>query len=149
MISINSVRLYLPDDILASRLGPDVKPLADYIQAIQALTIQHWSDRDIGGAKGLFVAVGVKPNGTSGSWSNAVEGSIDAETLWEFDALVAGVPPLQVMNGPIAFGLEFTIGDHPVPVSFPELPTAWSQYTMDAGKAFQIPDELFLDIWPD
>src|SRR5262245_40593545 len=73
---LNSVLLYLPDDALRQRLGDDVSPLALYIKSLQKETATFLEKVGRPKAKGLLVAVGVKPGRMARVWCDAVDGEI-------------------------------------------------------------------------
>src|SRR5207244_1633853 len=85
VVDLNSIRLYLPDDALKQRLGDDASPLADYIKSLQKETAAFWDKAEKPKAKGLFVAVGVKPGKKARVWCEAVDGEIPAETLTKLE----------------------------------------------------------------
>ena len=148
VINVNSVRLYLPDEALVSRVGADVQPLADYIQAIQGQTNQYWATHSAGDAKGLLIAIGVKPNGDARACCDALDGDIDDKTLRAFEDQLASVKPLSVKNGPVAFAIEIALGGDST-ITFPEMPTEWASAAKNADKPLMVPDELFAEIWPN
>jgi len=61
------VRLYLPDSELHRRLGDDATPLADYIKVLVSTTTEFWKKSAEPEAKGLLIAVGIKPGKRSAS----------------------------------------------------------------------------------
>lgn len=148
MINVNSVRLYLPDDLLGPRVGNDVQPLADYIKSLENRTVEYWSSHDPENANGLLIAIGVKPNGESRAWCDALDGTVSDKTLRDFEAQMALVPSVKVKDGPIAFAIEVAFAGRSVSI-FPEIPTAWSSAARDAKKTMMIPDDLFTRLWPD
>jgi hypothetical protein len=118
--------------------------LADYIQSIHDQTTQYWSAHDAGDAKGFLIAIGVKPNGYTRAWCDAIDGHTDDNTLRAFEEMLGSVKPLDVKNGPIAFAIEIVIDDSSV-IIFLELPSVWTS----TEKPLMVPDELFGEIWPN
>ena len=141
-----SVQLYQPDDDLKNRLGTDVSQLAGYIQALQAKLTAAWQKDGQPGTKGLLVAVGVKPNGQSRVWVDAVEGTLPAGVIQGLEHELATVPPVSVQNGPIAFALHIRLSTQDVQ-HFPDMPAAWSAASVNAHKTLEVPDQLFDLIW--
>jgi hypothetical protein len=148
VVDLNSIRLYLPNDALKQRLGGDASPLADYIKSLQKETAAFWNKTEKPKAKGLFVAVGVKPGKKARVWCEAVDGEIPAETLTELDKKLAEVPPVAVKQGPIAFAVEIKLWGQK-PEKFPKMPKAWSEAAKKSEKPLMIPDGLFKVVWPD
>lgn len=148
MITVKHIRLYLPDHLLVPRVENEVEPFANYIQLIQDRVAEYWSGKDAEGANGLFIAIGVKPNGSARAWCDAIECSIGRETLRDLEEQLALVPPVSVKHGPIAFAIE-VVFDGGTVTEFPGFPTAWMTAAKNAGGSMTIPDELFETIWPD
>lgn len=145
---LNSVRLYLPDNELRRRLGDDVTPLANYIQALVQATKEHFAKSPEPQAKGLLIAVGVKLGKRSRAWCEPVEGKMPATDLSELETALEKVPSINVKEGPIAFAIEIRLGAAEVK-QFPVFPTAWSDASKSPSKPLMIPDDLFKVIWPD
>jgi hypothetical protein len=140
---LKSIRLYLPDAEMKERVG-DVKPLVEYVKALQQEAEKFWASSDRPGAKGVLVAVGVKPGGTSRVWCDAVGGDIPVATLEKFRAALEKVKPPTVKNGPIAFALELGLRGE-MPEEFPVIPQSWKA----SKEPLLVPDGLFKVIWPD
>lgn len=153
-VSLHLIRLLLPEEELQARLVGGAAELSAYINTIKELAVRYWASQTTGTAqaraRGLSVAVGVKPNGQSRAWSEAVGGVIPAEALQEFDRLVAQLPAPRVILGPIAFALHLGLFGADEHITFPEMPTAWVQFCEIHGRGpILIPDGLFLEMWPD
>lgn len=146
-INKGAVRLYLPADAFASRVGNDAQAMANYVKSIQAQTIQFWSTHEHGEVKGLLVALGVKPNGDTRAWCNTVDGSIDDKVLRALEEQLSSIKPPKVKDGPIAFGVEFTF-ENSSSITFPKISSQWVTAANNANKPLMIPDELFREIWP-
>src|SRR3954462_696517 len=93
VVKINTIRLYNTDEKLKDRIGDDVEPLAKYIEALKREAGTFWSGAKRPGTKGLLVAVGVRPDGKSRVWCDAVGGDVPAETLDKFRAAMEKVRP--------------------------------------------------------
>jgi hypothetical protein len=148
MVELNSIRLYLPDDLLRQRLGDDVTPLADYMKALQQKLGEFWAKGEYEKAKGLFVAVGVKPNQRVRVWCDAVDGEIPPETLAKLEKTLADVPSVAVKNGPIAFALEVKLGGQ-TPEKFPVFPNVWTDAAKASKQPLMVPDVMFKAVWAD
>jgi hypothetical protein len=148
VVDLNSIRLYLPDDALRQRLGNDAAPLAEYIKSLEKETAAYWDKAGKPKAKGLFIAVGVKPGKKARVWCEAVDGDIPAETITKLAERLDGVPALAVKQGPIAFAVEIKLWGQK-PGKFPELPKAWRQAAKKSKQPLMIPDGLFQVVWPD
>lgn len=147
VVELNTVRLYLPDDILRQRLS-NATILADYIKSLQNSVTAFWKNAEDVKAKGLLLAVGVSPERKARVWCDAVDGEISNEVLARLEKELGDVPPVAVKNGPIAFALELNLWGQK-PQNFPETPKAWANAAQKAGRALGIPDELFTVVWPD
>ena len=147
-VDLNLVRLYLPDSELHRRLGDDVTPLADYIKVLVSTTTKYWNKSPEPEAKGLLIAVGVKPGKRSRVWCDAVDGKIPAGTLAELEKILSEVPAIDVREAPMAFAIEIRLGTKTVK-EFPMFPAVWSEAIKKSGDQFTIPDGLFKIIWPD
>jgi hypothetical protein len=148
LIETNSIRLYLPDDKLRQRIGDDVDPLVNYIKALQKETAAFWEKADQPKAKGLLIAVGVKPDGKVKVWCDAVDGDIPTDLLSKLEKRLDEVPAVAVKRGPIAFAIELRLWQQQ-PVKFPEMPKAWIEAAQGSKEPLLVPDELFKVVWPD
>jgi hypothetical protein len=140
--------LYLPDSELHRRLGDDATPLADYIKVLVSTTTEFLKKSAEPEAKGLLIAVGIKPGKRSRIWCDAVNGKIPPGTLAELEKVLSEVPAIDVREGPMAFAIEIRLGTRAVK-EFPMFPAAWSEAIKKSGDQFTIPDGLFKIIWPD
>ena len=148
IVELNSVRLYSPDAALRQRIGDDATPLGHYIEALQQEVAVFWEHAPQPKAKGLLVAVGVKPGKRVRAWCDPVDGEIPAETLSRLERRLGQVPALAVRQGPIAFALELKLwGQNPG--RFPELPKAWVEAAKHSKAPLTIPDALFKVLWPE
>ena len=148
VVKLKSIRLYLTDERLRDRVGDDVEPLAKYIEALKREAGTFWGAANPPGVKGLLVAVGVRADGKSRAWCEAVGGEVPAEKLDKFRAALEKVRPVHVRNGPIAFAMELGLFDQ-MPAEFPVAPQAWSDAAKKAKKPLLVPDGLFEVIWPE
>ena len=148
VVDLNSIRLYLPDAALRQRLGADASPLAKYIKALQTELTAFWQKADQPKAKGLLVAVGVKPGKKSRVWCDAIEGQIPAEVLAKLEKRLAAVPAVAVKEGPIAFAVEIRLWGQKLG-RFPEMPKAWVEAAKKSKEPLMVPDGLFKVVWPE
>jgi hypothetical protein len=148
MVELNSIRLYLPDNLLRQRLGDDASPLTGYIKAMQKEMAAFWDKAEKPKAKGLFVAVGVKPGKKPRVWCEAVDGEIPTATLAKLEEKLRAVPAVAVKQGPIAFAVEINLRGQK-PEKFPELPNAWREAGKKSKEPLMVPDGLFKVVWPD
>jgi len=144
---INSVRLYLPDAAMKERVG-DVKALVAYLKTLQQEAEKFWASSEQPGAKGVLVAVGVKADGKSRVWCEAVSGEIPVATLEKFRAVLEKVKPVAVKGGPIAFAMGLGLRNE-MPEEFPVMPQLWSDAVNASKESLVVPDGLFKVIWPD
>ena len=148
IVEMNSLRLYLPDALLRQRLSDDVTSLARFVEALQREISVYWDKAGPPKAKGLIIAIGVKPNGKVRAWCEAVEGEIAADKLAELEKVLSQMPALAVKDGPIAIALQMSINGQ-IPAKFPEGPKVWADAAKQAREPLMIPDGLFKVIWPD
>ncbi len=147
LVEINQVRLYQPEAILGSRFD-DMKLLANYMKAIVREVGATLEEPDVLEAKGLLIAVGVKPGGRSRAWCDPVGGQISSAALAELERRVADLPAVGVNEGPIAFAVELLLSGQKVE-EFPIGPKAWSEAASTANEPLLVPDGIFARIWPD
>ena len=145
-LKLHAVRLYQPDDVLRKRIGDDVVPLAGFVRQVQAATETAVAGTVAGDAKGLLVAVGVKPDGAVRAWCQAVDGSIPQATLDAVAAAIGKVAAVPVHGGPLALAMELDVNGA-TPVEFPVLPETWSKAAGPKGAL--VPDGIFATLWPD
>ena len=148
-VALNQLRLYVPNAELPKRVGDDVKPLANYIKALQKAAANCLAAEKLPKAKGLLIAVGVKPGKKSRVWCQSVEGEIPDRVLRKLEGELAKVEAIPVSNGALAFAMEMKLNGQQVR-RFPEFPAAWLEAARRSGtKRLVPPDELFKVIWPD
>ena len=148
MIEINSVRLYLPEAEFQRRVGPDATPLTQYIQRLAMETDNFWNGREEPQAGGMLIGVGVGLDRESRSWCEAVAGDLPTDVLKELEEQLDSISPLEVQNGPIAFGIEIRLAGRSG-FEFPPFPKLWMEAASQAGSPITIPDGLFELIWPE
>jgi len=148
MIDVNSIRLYLPDAALRERLGDDVSPLAKYIKALEKETATFWEKSEQPKAKGLLIAIGVKPGNKARVWCEAVDGEVPAEILAKLEKKLGEVSAVRVKQAPVAFAIEIKLWGQK-PERFPEMPKAWAEAAKKSKAPLLVPDGLFKVIWPD
>jgi tetratricopeptide (TPR) repeat protein len=149
VIGIRQLRLYVPGPEMATRVGKDVMPLADYIKALTRAASAALEKEKLDKAKGLLIAVGIKPGKKSRVWCESVGGEIAEAVLRDLEKELAKVEPISVKNGAVAFGIEAMIRGQNVD-DFPQFPRAW----LEAAKTSNIriivpPDELFKVLWAE
>ena len=147
VVDLNLVRLYLPDEVMRERVG-DATPLAAYVKALQKEAAAFWEKAPQPEAKGLLVAVGVKPGRKARVWCDPVDGAIPVATLVSLERKLREVPAPAIKGGPIAFTLELKLWGQR-PERFPELPKAWAEAAKKAKEPLMIPDALFKVVWPE
>jgi hypothetical protein len=148
VVELNSVRLYLPDADLRERLGDDVSPLAAYIKVVEKETATFLGNAKQPNAKGLLIAVGVKPGKKAKVWCDAVDGQIPADTITSLQLKLSKLPTLAVKHGSIAFAIEMKLWGQK-PDKFPEMPRAWREAAQKSKEPLLIPDGLFKILWPE
>lgn len=145
---VNSARLYLPDNLMVERMGNNVQPLVNYIKSLEKEIDRFWLTQPPPNAKGVLVAVGIKPGKKARAWCEAVEGTIPAATLRSFEQSLSKVATIDVQKGPIAFALNVELFDKHA-TKFPIVPKVW----MDTGKNPKargiVPDGPFKVLWAD
>jgi hypothetical protein len=114
---------------------------------------QHRSDHlekeDLPRARGLLIAVGIKPDKKARVWCQSVDGEVPDKVLRKLAKELAKVETIEVKKGAVAFGMEVTVRGHKVK-KFPEFPTAWLEAARRSGTRLLVPpDDLFKEIWPD
>ncbi len=143
-VELNQIRLYLTDEVFSERVGGDVTALTNYIKALQKESAIFWEKVEQPNAKGLLIAVGVKPGNKAKVWCDFIDGKIPKDMIAKLEKKLTEVPAIAVKK-PIAFGLELKLWGQ-TPDKFPVFPQAWVEVSKDP---LMIPDELFPVIWPD
>jgi tetratricopeptide (TPR) repeat protein len=144
----SQIMLYVPTPELPKRLGEDVEPLGDYINALD-VPIRKWIAAEKPQAQGLLVAVGIKKGKKSRAWCQAVEGEIPADALQRLEQELAKVPTIELSNEPVAFALQIVFPEKQVE-KFPDFPQVWIDAMKNSQeKVIVPPDGLFKIIWPD
>jgi tetratricopeptide (TPR) repeat protein len=148
VVALHQLRLYVPTRELSKRIGDDVDPLVKYIKALERSASRCLEKEKLPGAKGLLIAVGIKPDKKSRVWCQSVEGEIPAEVLRKLEKELAKVKPIAV-KGVMAFGMEAKVRGQEVE-KFPAFPTVWLEAAKRAKTKLLVPpDELFKVIWAD
>jgi hypothetical protein len=121
----------------------------NYIKAIEKATGTLLEGEDLPKAKGLLIAVGIKPGKKARVWCQSVEGEIPAKVLQKLEKELAKVETIALNNGPVAFGMEVKVRGSEVG-RFPEFPSVWLEAARKVeGTRLVPPDDLFKLIWPD
>lgn len=141
------VVFYNPNAQLLER-SVDVTSFSDYIGRLEKAAISILADYARPDARGLLIAVGVKPGKKVKVWCEAVEGEIPEMILRKLEAELEKIPTLDIKKGPIAFSLAGPLWNRTVK-EFPKLPDAWMKACSSSGKDTTVPDGLFKIIWPD
>jgi tetratricopeptide (TPR) repeat protein len=149
VVDVKAIRFYVPIDSVSTIVGDDPEPFGEYIKTLQRTAARLLENEKLSKAKGLLVAVIVKPGKKARVWCQNVEGEIPAEILQKLEKELAKVGTISVKHSALAFGLEMSVRQQGV-AKFPEFPTVW----LEAAKQSKIkvlipPDELFKVIWPD
>jgi hypothetical protein len=148
-VELSQLRLYVPNAEMPKRVGDDVKPLVNYIKALEKAAADGLAGEKLPRAKGLLIAVGIKPGKKSRVWCESVEGEIPDPILRKLEKELAKVEAIPVKNGAMAFGMEVRLNGQRVR-RFPEFPAAWREAARRSGTKLLVPpDELFKVIWPD
>lgn len=132
---------------MSERVGGDVQPLADYMKKLESETAQFWQKQKPPEAKGVLIAVGIKPGKKSHVWCEAVDGQIDPSTIQALETQLTAIETIDVSNGPIALALEYHLSND-LP-KFPMAPNSWQEAAKTQKEPMMIPDGLFKVIWPD
>jgi hypothetical protein len=146
---------FVPDNIglvqsqsdLVARLG-DTSVLKDYVKVFASAVQSALSGADRGDARGLLVAVGLKPGKKIRAWLEPIEGALPETTLKKLDDTLARVLAIEVTGGPVAFILKGNLWDRKAE-RYPDLPAAWSTVKDASGKPATSLDEIFVVIWPE
>jgi hypothetical protein len=148
-VELHQLRLYVPTSEMPKRVGDDVKPLVNYIRALQKSAEECLASVKPAAAKGLLIAVGIKPGKKARVWCEGVEGEMPAAVLRKLEQELGKVEAVPVKNGPVAFGMEVKLREQAVQ-RFPEFPAAWVEAARRSKTRVLVPpDELFKVIWPD
>jgi len=147
VFGVRSVILYNPDEQLKKR-GFDSAAMVTYIQELEKAACAVLEGGEKYDARGLLVAVGIKPKKKVKIWCEAVEGGLSQDILGRLEAELANVPTLDVRKGPVAFTLAGPLWGRTMKKT-PEFPTVWTAASNRAKKPLTVPDGLFKLIWPD
>jgi hypothetical protein len=149
VIALHQLRLYVPNAELTRRIGEDVKPLVAYIKALEKTASKCLEKEELSEARGLLIAVGIKPGKKTRVWCQSVDGEVPDKVLRKLEKELAKVETIEVKKGAVAFGMEVTLRGQKVK-KFPEFPTAWLEAAKRSGTRLLVPpDDLFKVIWPD
>ena len=146
---------FVPDSIgfvqsqgeLAARLG-DTSVLKDYVKVFASAAQSALSGADQGDARGLLIAVGLRPGKKIRVWTEAFEGTLPEATMRKLEETLARVLAIDVTGGPVAFVLKGSLWDRKAK-SYPESPAAWNMVKDASGKPATSLDEIFAIIWPE
>lgn len=145
---VKSAVLYLPDNLMVERMGNDVQPLVKYIKAVEKEIDRFWLTQPVPNAKGVLVAVGIKPGKKARAWCEAVEGTIPPGTLRNFEQSLSRVATIDVQKGPIAFALNVELNGKQ-PTKFPFVPKVWMDTAKNPKARGIVPDGPFKVLWAD
>jgi hypothetical protein len=142
---LGGMRLYQPDDVLATRLPNGVGELAAYCKTLAWVGTEYFGrlGRDFG-SLGVLIVVGIKPHRRTRIWCESVEGVVPSDAWDVFVDLLdgAGENVWPTVTKPVAFALECVLGAGPSN-GFPMVPKAWQEAIADRGGRVTVPDELF------
>lgn len=148
-VKVNQLRLYVPIPQLEDRFGKDVKPLGDYIKALEKRATEVVAKEKQPKAKGLLLAVGIKSKKSTRIWCEAVEGDAPAELLQSLEKELAKIEGVELTKGPAGFAMELNLWGRK-PDKYPEFPQSWVEAAKKSEtKLLLPPDDLFKSIWPD
>lgn len=140
--------------------APSTKIMADFIKAVEAavepLAKKAFAD-DRTPHNGL-VAVAIRPDGTRKFWVD-VGDEFRTELTSDLEKAMVNVGTPRVINGPVAFSLNFQIWSgvekpkvKKMPagkgVAPPNLPVEWLKVAKEIGKELHVTDELLPLVWP-
>jgi hypothetical protein len=146
---LNQLRLYIPIPQLEDRFGKDVKPLRNYIKALEKRASEILAKEKQPGAKGLLIAAGIKSKKNTRIWCQAVEGDIPEALLRKLEKELARVEAVDLKKGPAGFAMEVKLFGHK-PEKYPEFPQSWEAAAKKSETKLLVPpDDLFKIIWPD
>jgi hypothetical protein len=139
-LSIQSVALYQPDQVLKCRLPNGAATLGSYVQAMERELGGWYAEHSLGRtARALIVALA--PTGHA-FWLLDPTGAVAPETR-DVRALLETVPRPEVEEGPVAFAVLCNLGERfkteggPLPPA----PTDWHEVARGAGRALSL-DEI-------
>jgi hypothetical protein len=141
--------LYVPTTELEARFGTDPKPLGDYLNTLKKRVDAILAHADVGTAKGLLVAVGMKSGKRSKVWCQPIEGEMPAALVRTLERELAEIETVELKQAPAGVGLKFGINGKE-PAKFPEFPDRWND-AAQASRSKKIipPDDLFGILWPE
>ncbi len=142
-----SVQLYQTHDELTARMG-DESAMSIYVKQFEKAATACLADAGEEDARGVMIAVVVKPGKRTMVWCEAVGGSLSDDILKKLNDAFCALPAPDVREGPVAFMLKGTLRNGEVE-KFPEFPKAWSEAIAASGRPFTSLDELVMIIWPD
>lgn len=145
---VKSAVLYLPDNLMVERMGNDVQPLVKYIKLVEKEIDRFWLTQPVPTAKGVLVAVGIKPGKKARAWCEAVEGTIPPATLRSFEQSLSKIATFDVQKGPIAFALNVELHGKQA-AKFPFVPKVWMDTAKNPKGRGIVPDGPFKVLWPD
>jgi phosphotransferase system HPr-like phosphotransfer protein len=148
-VALSQIVLYVPVPVLEERLGKDVRPLANYIKALEKRAEEVLSEGKQPEAKGLLVVVGIKSRSDTRIWCQAVDGKVAAELLQRLEEELAKVEAVDIKQGAASFAMQVNLFGQK-PKRFPRFPDVWLEEAEKSNTKLMIPpDELFERIWPD
>lgn len=146
---------FVPDSIgfiqsqseLNARLG-DTSVLKDYVKVFASAVQSALAGADRGDARGLLIAVGLRPGKKIKVWTEAFEGTLPEATLKKLDETLARVLAIDVAGGPVAFVIKGSLWDRKAE-RYPGSPAVWNMVKDAAGKPATSLEEIFAIIWPE
>jgi hypothetical protein len=147
---IESVQFINSTKELPKRLGSDVKPFAQYVNALESATATYLKANKISKSFVATTMVGLPNKGRRRVWLTGWEQALSpAQQQQLIDQLVA-VPAPRVATGPVAFNLAFDLNGAPAARIDPakmQLPAEWIAAVKGSKQPIALPDDLPASLW--
>jgi hypothetical protein len=156
--AVQAIVLYQDQNLLASRMGRDVKLLGNYINAIRAAAQQYFKTLPQDDGRALMLTIYLKPDRQARFWFTFRGDPLSDETINALREKFGDVPAAVVHDGPVAVGLLVNLwggGENPLRANAPPadllFPQDWQDAAAAAEKKLQIPldDQTLALFWPD
>ena len=139
------VTLLQPSSVMERRVA-SVDAMADYIRAVEAAIREAVAASPARQSTGGFIVIAVRPGPASNVW-------LDFDTLLDLDirrqivARIKALPPFEVAQGPVVFGLKVALWNGRPPRRAMPVPQEWKGVSPD-GAPLEV-GELVERIWND
>ena len=135
-MKVQSIALYQPEGLLATRIPGGVDALSAYIQQLQ----QRLAEQYVAiAATSRTLVVALTPN-AHGFWLLTPTGA--ARELSQLRPILEVLPRPEVVGGPVAFAMFFNLGeDFPMGSGLP-MPAEWLEVVRGAGDSLPVDDIL-------